>query len=169
MFDIFDILPGRYRYWYYDNIKPIFKPRHTRLRKAIPRSWCDLTYLIPVINFEIIKSFYEDEYKNGCVDWSSDESHRNFEQWLIESYRYITVERPLLESRLNNSYPPSRPLDEMFKPIVTENGKKMYELVDDGVPYETKYKDVIYYENKIKDKDTQILKDLIDKRDFFWT
>jgi len=138
------------------------------LRKAIPRQWCDLTTIIPIINFEIIKSFYEDEYKNGCIDWSSDENHKNFEQWLIESYRYITVERPLLESRLNNSYPPSRPLDEMFKPI-EKDGKKWYQLVDDGVPYEVKYKDVIYYENKIKDKDTQILKDLIDKREFFWT
>jgi len=168
-FDIFDYLPYRWRLWYYDVIKPVFRPHHVRLRKAIPRQWTDLVTVIVNINFEIIKSFYEDEYKDGYIDWSSTEEHKAFEQWLINAYRYITVERPILQSRLENSYPPTRSLDEMFQPFTDENGRKMFRMVDDGVPYEVKYKDVIYFEKLINEKDNQILKELIDKKEFFWT
>lgn len=168
-FDIFDYLPYRWRLWYYDVIKPVFRPHHARLRKAIPRQWSDLVTVIVNINFEIIKSFYEDEYKDGYIDWSSTEEHKAFEQWLINAYRYITVERPILQSRLENSYPPTRSLDEMFQPFTDEAGRKMFRMVDDGVPYEVKYKDVIYFEKLINEKDNQILKELIDKKEFFWT
>lgn len=169
IYDWLDIFPFRYRMWYYDNIKPIFKPCHVRLRKAIPRQWSDLVSIIENVNFEIIKSFYEEEYKNGHIDWSSSETHKAFEQWLIETYRYITVERPILKKRLENSYPPSRPFNEWFKPITDEKGRKMYELIDDGIPYEVKYKDVIHFEKTINKKDTKILTEMIKNREFFWT
>lgn len=169
IYDWLDLFPYRYRLWYYDIIKPIFKPCHARLRKAIPRQWADLVSVIENINFEIIKSFYEDEYKDGYIDWSSSEEHKAFEQWLIEAYRYITIERPILKNRLENSYPPTKPLDEMFIPFTDESGRKMFQMVDDGVPYEVKYKDVIHFEKTIKEKDTKILIEMIKNRDFFWT
>lgn len=169
IYDFLDLFPYRYRMYYYDVILPIFKPRHQRIRKAIPKTWCDISSLIVNVNFEFIKSFYEDEYKNGDIDWSSDKKHKNFENWLIKAYRYITVERPILEQRLEGSYPPSKPLTEMFKPITDEKGKKWFEMINDGIPYEVKYKNVIALEKEISQKDTKILTELIKNREFFWT
>ena len=65
VWDLWDILPYRWNMWYYDKLKPIFKPKHSRLRNAIPRQWCDISSLIVNVNFEFIKTFYEEEYVDG--------------------------------------------------------------------------------------------------------
>ena len=166
IYDVFDLLPYSWRHWYWDNIKPIIKPAHKRLRKAIPRQWRDISSLIVDLNFEIIKSFYEEEYKQETVDWkSTSKEAAKFEKWLNEAYRYIVVERLILEKRVEEAYPPSKPFDEMFKPT----GDGNYELVNDGIPYEVKNKEVIDLEKKIEETDTKLLKELIKYRDFFWT
>ena len=165
-----DLLPYRYRMLYWDKIKPIFKPQHSRLRKAIPRTWSDITSLIVTVNFEFIKSFYEDEYKLGQIDWkSSSKEHAKFERWLKKAYRYITVERPILNTRLDEAYPPSKPFDEMFVTVTDESGRKVCQLVDDGVPYKVKYKEVIALEKKISKLDTKVITEMIEYREYFWT
>jgi hypothetical protein len=169
IYDWLDLLPYKYRHWYWDKIKPMFKPCHSRLRKAIPRQWRDLTSLVVDINFEIIKSFYEDEYKLNTIDWSSTKNHAKFEKWLKKAYRYITVERKILETRLNNSYPPTRSLEEMFVPTTDSKGNKVYQMIDDGIPYEVKYKDVIKFEGLIEKKDTEVITKMIQYRGYFWT
>jgi len=60
-------------------------------------------------------------------------------------------------------------MDDMFKPFITEDGEKMYELVDDGVPYDVKYAEVNRIEALIDEQDTKLLTEIIAKRDFFWT
>jgi len=169
VWDIFDLFPYGWRMYYYDHIKPIFKPRHTRIRKSIPRNWSDICTLIENVNFEMIKSFYEDEYIKGYVDWEADKYHKEFSEWLKKAYKYIIEIRPKLEIDLQNAYPPSLPLDEMFKPFIDENGRKMYKMVDDGVPYEKKYAEVNRIENLIDDNDTEILIQMIKFRKYFWT
>jgi len=170
IWSIWDVLPYRWSLYYYDYIKPIFKPRHDRIRKAIPRTWCDISQLIVDVNFEFVKSFYEEEYKDGVVDWKATEPHRLFEEWLIDVYRYITVERPILQNRLENSYSAiNTSFMDRFKETVDDNGNRVYVLVDDGIPYEVKYKDVIHYENLINKKDTEYLKQIVEKRESFWT
>lgn len=167
-FSFWDILPYRWSMYYYEIIKPIFCPQNSRLRKFIPRKWCDTTELMVDINFEMIKIFYENEYLNGYVDWQSDEIHKKFADWLEKTYQYITKVRPELEEKLSNSYPPSRPFDEWFKEVEV-GGKKMFEMIQDDVPYEVKYKDVIYFEKMIKDLDTKTLKEFAENREYFWT
>jgi hypothetical protein len=169
IWDIWDVLPYRCRIYYYDNIKPIFFPNNKKIRDSIPKTWSDITSLIVEVNFAMIKQFYDDEYMLGFVDWKSDEKHREFEQWLQKAYTYISYKRPSLEAKMNESYPPLKPLDEMFKPIVDQEGRKMFQFNDDGVPYSEKYKKVIEFEEKIKNTDTKILKKMIEYRDFFWT
>lgn len=169
IWDIFDLFPYGWRMYYYDSIKPIFKPQHTRIRKSIPRGWCDLQTLIVNINFEIIKSFYEDEYLNDTIDWEATSQHKNFADWLQKAYKYIVEVRPKLENDMNNAYPPSRTMDEMFKPVTDESGRKMYEMIDDGVPYEIKYAEVIRLEKLIDDNDTEVLTQMIKFRNYFWT
>lgn len=160
----------RSRMFYYDYIKTIFKPNNSRIRKAIPRQYRDICSLITDVNFEFVKAFYEEEYLDGNVDWeNSSPGHKDFEIWLKEAYRFITVELPILESRLTEAYPPLRPLEEMFKPITDINGRKMYEMIDDGIPFQEKYEKVLELEDTIKEKTTKILVDIVNKRDYFWT
>jgi hypothetical protein len=170
IWDIWDLLPYRCCAYYYDNIKPIFFPRNKKIRKVIPRAWADVTSLIVDVNFAMIKQFYEDEYLLGFIDWEgSSEGHKKFEEWLKEAYTYICHKRPSLNAEMERSYPPLKPIEEMFKPITDEKGRKMYEMVDDGIPYHEKYKDVIRLEKEITDTDTKFLKQMVEYREYFWT
>jgi hypothetical protein len=155
--------------YYYDYVKPFFSPRNKRIRKAVPRQYRDISSLIVDINFEFVKAFYEDEYKADIVDWDATEHHKEFANWLEKSYEYITKTKPQLEKDLENAYPPCRDFDKMFEPTVDENGKKVFQMVDDGIPYEVKYKDVIRLEEEIRTKDTELLTELIKRREYFWT
>lgn len=169
IWEFIDIFPYRWRMYYYDYIKTIFKPHNNRIRKSIPRQWRDISHLMVDVNFEFIKAFYEDEYKKDIVDWNATEHHKEFAQWLENAYSYITKERPQLEKDLENSYPPSRLFDDMFKPIIDKDGKRMFEMIDDGIPYEVKYKEVNRIEKLIDDTDTEILNQFVKRREYFWT
>jgi hypothetical protein len=169
IWEAWDLFPYSWRMTYYDKIKPIFKPQNERIRKAIPRTWMDITELSVIVNFEIIKSFYEDEYKADIVDWEATELHSEFAKWLEGAYAYITKERPQLQKDLDNSYPPFKGLDDMFELKTDENGRRLFEFKDDGVPYEVKYKEVNRIEELIENKDTEILTEFIKRRNYFWT
>ena len=175
MFEKFDVwewvdfFPYRFRMTYYDYIRPIFKPQNKRIRKCIPRTWMDISHLMVDVNFEFIKAFYEDEYKADIVDWEATENHSEFAKWLEGAYTYITTDRPQLQKDLDAAYPASKLIDELFKPIEDENGRKVFQMVDDGIPYEVKYKEVNRIEKLIDDLDTQILTEFIKRRDYFWT
>jgi len=167
--NIWDLLPYKYSMWYYDYLTPIFKPKNSRLRKAIPRQWRDISSLIVDVNFEFIKAFYEDEFIDGVVDWSATEHHMEFSLWLEESYLYITKERPELEKQKEDSYPKMAAFDKMFEEIIDQNGQKLYQFKDDGIPYDVKYKEVNRLEKLIEEKDTDILIQIIKRREYFWT
>jgi hypothetical protein len=170
IFDVWDILPYRWNMWYYDTLKPIFKPKNSRLRKVIPRQWRDVSCLIVDVNFEFIKAFYEDEYLDGVVDWNDTEHHKEFAEWLEKSYLYITKERPELEKEKENSYPKtSVDFFNSFEKIVDEQGRTMYQMKDDGIPYDVKYAEVNRLEKIIEDTDTEILTQIIKRREYFWT
>jgi hypothetical protein len=169
IWEFLDIFPYSWRMTYWEKIKPIFKPQNKRLRKFIPRTWKDMSHLMVDLNFEMIKVFYEDEYKAGIVDWESDQPHRDFSKWIENSYFYITKARPKLEIDLENSYPPSKPMEEMFEHIPQEDGTTRIYLKDDGIPYEIKYAEVNRIEKLIEETDTKILKEFIEYRHFFWT
>jgi hypothetical protein len=164
-----DIFPYSWRMTYWEKIKPIFKPQNKRLRKFIPRTWRDTTDFMVHLNFEMIKIFYEDEYKAGIVDWEADEPHNRFARWLDHTYFYITKARPKLEIDLENAYPPSKPIEDMFERIPQEDGTTKIYIKDDGIPYEVKYKEVNRIEKLIDDTDSKILKEFVDYRHFFWT
>lgn len=164
-----DIFPYSWRMRYWEKIRPIFNPQNKRLRKFIPRTWTDTSHFMVDLNFELIKIFYEDEYKADIVDWNSDEPHRKFARWLEHTYFYITKARPQLEIDLQNAYPPTKPIEVMFERVPQEDGTVRTYLKDDGIPYEIKYKEVNRIEKLIDDTDTKILKEFVDYRNFFWT
>jgi hypothetical protein len=167
---IFGLFPYWFRDFYYDKVSPLIFPNHKRLRKAIPYNWRDISTLITTVNFEFIKSFYEDEYLKGYVVWTATNKLKKFSKWLESAYHYITVERVDLEKQKDAAYPPFKPIEETFKPIKNEQGKvKHYELINDGKTYEEIYGEVDRLEELIYKKDTKILLEMIKNRDYFWT
>jgi len=173
IWDIWDIIPYKYERFYHDKVKTIFKPYHSRLRKVIPRQWSDLTELVVDINFEIIKSFYEDEYSKGIVDWESDDSHKNFAQWLEGAYKYITIERPEYEKQMDAAYPEAD-FDNMFEEPETDkhgNVTRRMKSCEEryGKTYEELYGEVNRLEVLIDKKDTKIITEMVKNRNYFWT
>jgi hypothetical protein len=138
VWDIWDLFPYRWRMYYYEDIRPIFKPQNQRLRKAIPRKYSDISHLIVQVNFEFIKTFYEEEYKADIVDWNATEHHKEFAHWLELSYKWITQRRPQLEKELEDAYPPTQPIEVMFERVPQEDGTTRLYMRDDGIPYEVK-------------------------------
>jgi hypothetical protein len=145
-------------------VKCFFFPMHQTVRRSIPRTWSDSDYLIVHTNFAIIKEFVEEEL-NGLKDVQKEHSFNanngnlrwaQFYHWLEKAYIYITQERPRLEEEMDNAYPDlgDNPLDD---------------INDTKVSYQQKYGEVDRLEKLIKDKDTQILKEMIEERGGFWT
>jgi hypothetical protein len=149
-----DILPYSWRDFYWSKIRTIFKPAHKRIRKCIPRDWRDLDYIIESVNFEVLKSFYEDEFLKDIVDWSSTPNHKEFAKWLKGAYKYITIERPLLQKKMDEAYP------ESVGFINNRMSKKSYKEL---------YGKVDKYESLIEKKDTELMIEIIKRRRWFWT
>lgn len=148
------IVPFNVRLFYYNHVKPIWAPKHKRIRKAVPRYWMDLDYVLLQVNFEIIKSFYEDEYLLDNIDWEADDRHKEFAEWLYATYHYITVTRPELEREMNEAYPDTNDFNNKI------NSKKLYKEL---------YGDVDRIEKYIHKRDTKALTELVKYRDFLWT
>jgi len=125
----------------------LFKPCHIKIRKSIPRRWCDLTELTLIVNFEIIKSFVEEEMHH--IDWDHTNNTKEAAAWLKSSYKYITEERKELEKGLELAY------------SAIDNASRL--------PYEEKYKDIIRIEERIQNTDKEILIGLANNRGYLWS
>jgi hypothetical protein len=123
-----------------------FKPCHQRIRKVIPREWCDLTELTLKINFEIVKSFVEDEM--DIINWESDDAHKQAAAWLRSAYKYITEERVELLIAIDNAYAD-----------VNHDIKDYYE----------KYSSVHKAEETLNNKDKEFLIGLAEHRPWLWS
>lgn len=162
-------IPYGIRSFYYDHIRTIFAPHHSRLRKSIPRQWNDLTEIIVNVNFEIIKSFYEDEMVGGFVDWDASLPHRKFKKWIESAYQYITSERPKLQKDLDAAYPD---LDDTLihrKIGYDENGLRVTKIENTDKTYEELYGEVDRIEQLIDKKDSQYIIEMVKFRKYFWT
>jgi hypothetical protein len=123
-------IPYKVRDFYWMKVKTIWAPKHSRIRKAVPRHWIDLDHVLQDVNFEIIKSFYEDEYKDGIVDWEGTGGEATeFVKWLEEAYTYITVYRKVLEKQIDNAYPNYKKVEKLEKEMEDKDTKVLTELV----------------------------------------
>jgi hypothetical protein len=166
---IWKFLPYSVKSFYYDHVRTIFAPHHSRIRKAVPRQWNDLTEIIVAVNFEIIKSFYEDEMLGGFVDWDASTPHRKFKKWIEGAYQYITEERPKLQKDLDTAYPD---LDDtlIYRKIgYDQNGLRVTKIENTDKTYEELYGEVDRIEQLIDKKDSQYIIEMIKFRKYFWT
>ena len=87
-----------------------------------------------------------------------------------ETYRYITVHRPRLEKELDAAYPPLRSVDDMFEESdELYKGKKTFKLKEREGTYEELYGEVNRIEQLIVDLDTEVLIEIVKRRQYFWT
>lgn len=166
---LWELVPYKLRSFYYKHIRTIFAPTHSRLRKVIPREWVDLTEIIALVNFEIIKSFYEDEMMLDIVDWGATPQHKKFEKWIKEAYNYITKERPQLLKDMENAYPD---LDE--SPIIrkisyNEKNERVTEISNAKKTYQELYGRVDELESLINKKDIKYITEMVKLKEYFWT
>lgn len=129
------------------NIECFFNPYHKRIRNALPKTFSDITGLILDLNFAMILDFYYEEVLDGPVDWTFDEQHKTFINWIKNVVNYIEVERPALEKEN----------DKLWR---AENGKKINKTFLNKMHKK---------ENFIIEMDKRILKEMIDYKEMFWT
>ena len=128
--NIYRRIPYQARDFYWKHIRTIWRPQHSRIRKAIPKYWMDLDHVLQDVNFEIIKSFYEDEYKADIVDWEGTGGDAlKFTKWLEEAYTYITSYRKVLEKQIDNAYPNYKKVEKLEKEMEDKDTKVLIELV----------------------------------------
>ena len=129
-YNIISRIPYQIREFYYNKVKTIWAPQHSRIRKAVPKYWWDLDHVLQVVNFEIIKSFYEDEYKADIVDWEGTGGDSlKFTKWLEEAYKYITVDRKELEKQIDNAYPNYKKVEKLEKEMEDKDTEVLIDLV----------------------------------------
>ena len=175
-FGLWAYLPSGWRYrwqdFYWKWIGPVVKPQQKRYRAVIPKTWCDLTELMVIVNLEFIKGFYEDEFLKCSVEWNSHEESKKFAKWLKAAYKYVTVDRPKLEQDIDDAYPQGGQWDDVFQKGSDENGNVTWTLKGKTSPknlYKQRYGKVDRLEKKMKDKDTKIITEMIQYRGYFWT
>ena len=128
-----------------------FNPRNQEIRKAIPKTWMDISSLVVDVNRAMILSFKK-EADESFVDWNGTEGHREFKDWLDAAAKWFTEDKPNLEKQRDAAYPPY--------PLPTE--MKDY-------PYDQLYGKHNELEKMIEDTDSKILKEMIDFRQYMWT
>lgn len=149
------------RYFWYNlkyEIRDYFFPRQRWLMRNIPKSWCDKVELIPMVLFEILVHFVEEEMDIVSWDWQAEveaghttqehaDNVKRVEKEIRDVYDYIKVTRPQLHKDLDNSYP---------------------ELDAKG-SYQELYSETDRLDNKIKELDEWAMNVIIKNREHLWT
>lgn len=132
-------------------IKCFFKPYHSDIRKAVPHKWADVSSLVVDVNFAMLLSFKK-EADESCVDWDGTENHRKFKNWLDSAAHWITVGRPNCKAQADALYPPY-PLPGNMRQWT----------------YDQLYGELNKMEKLINETDSNIIKQMIDYREYMWT
>lgn len=98
------------------DIRDFFFPRQKWLMLNVPKHWCDKVELIPIVLFEILVHFVEQEMDSIPWDWQSEVDAGNTSQEQADRvktseaeirsvYNYIKFARPDLQVQLDDSFP----------------------------------------------------------------
>lgn len=154
-----------YRTWeleaFWRKVKLIFRSENSRHNNLIPKEYSDDTHLIGHVITQLFKNF-ENELEAGIVDWEAMEHTNEFKQWYIKTRKRIDKVLPYIEERENKA------LDKW----ADNRDCRKQELVPDdwdktkGV-YALRFTQ--YWEDTHYSVQTKILKEIIEKRNRFWT
>jgi hypothetical protein len=131
-------------------IKRFIKPFYPRFRKAFPRhKYSDVSEVLRNVNFALLLDFWYEEMVDGVVNWNSNQTHKKFYRDVKNAVKYIEVERPALEKKST---------DELLKTISKKKGT-----------FDERYAKYDALEEKINQKDRELLVWMMQQREMFWT
>jgi len=157
------VIPWYMKVWYaiernfYEASWGIYRwlnPCHKPVRNAIPRRWCDVTELVLLVNFAIIKEFVEEEMDSVVWDDESRPEVLAAGKWLKSSYEYITKERAILENQQ----------DEALK-----DASNMSKADRKNTTYKERYEKFNEIEAEIIKRDRDVLIGLAEYRVWLWS
>jgi len=163
-----------YRQDVWRRIKAWFNPRQKWLTKAIGNTWMDLDGVIEITLFKCIERYVEAE-EGLSGDWTGKELVK---AELERAYKYAKHDRPLLQKKLDESYPKCIGDGDVFVPVDVPSDKvfgknKYYQMKSCeelyGMPYEEAYREVNRLEKLIKETDDDILGTIVRYREYMWT
>lgn len=146
-----DIIRKYYSIKYY--VRTLLFPENKRIRSAIPARGHDIASIIEKMNFAAILQFKEEADKSQ-VDWTANENHKEFKDWLDRSVVWLTEGKANLEKELDRAYP-------------TVSLMRTEEITLEK--YNDMYREVHRLEDLIKQTDENILVQMIKYREYFWT
>ena len=90
--------------------------------------------------------------------------------WHAKPVSFSICQTIILEKLKDDSYPDTGSVFfDCFDEVTDSNGRELLVFKDDGIPYEVKYAEVIRLEKLIEEKDTELLTQLVKRREMFWT
>ena len=134
-------------------------PRNTWVADCIPNTYSDKVELIPNFLFAAIINYVEPGGEDcfGRIDWTTNKVHRKVAKQIRQIYKWAKYDRAVALEKLDKSYP-KRP-----------EGVEWLDWINDNIPYNIKYKDVIKWEKYIKDRDDKFLIEIVSLREHLWT
>lgn len=139
------------REFFSDSYRWCFKPCHVEIRAAVPRLWMDLDSVMEEVNFAIICQFQK-EANNSWLDYVNVDDQREFKQWMDSAVNWIRVERVALQKQIDDA---------------SESLPKRYRI--DSPEFQGYCEISRTNEDLIREGDTKILKEMVEKRGYFWT
>jgi hypothetical protein len=155
--------------FWYEQISSRLRPRNKWLAKKLPRTWCDKVQLIPLVLYEMIIHFVEEE---KCFERLEYCNIPEEEKMIKEIYHWAKTGRKAFIEKIDNSYPP---LEETgFESIKTgevdELGRPYYELKSKSKKsYEELYGELNKLEAEFASIDDKYLNWIVLNRARLWT
>lgn len=143
-------------------LKMVFKNENHRHDNLLPREYEDDTSLYTTVIFKMFKNF-EKELDTGFVDWEAMEHTSDFKKWYVKTKWRIEVVLPYITKRGNGAYDD----DNRKKSEWLEVPEGTEELYPTKFHYNSRFK--YYWEAVELNMETKIMKEIIEKRQMFWT
>ena len=147
----------------YRKLKKVFKNENHRHNNLIPREYEDDTSLYATVIFKMFKNF-EKEFEQGHVDWDSMEHTSDFKKWYKKTKWRIEVVLPYIQKRDGATFEPIRNTKKADWAEIPEGKEGIYRT-----KFHYHYRFSHYWEAVELNMETKILKEIIEKRQMFWT
>ena len=162
-------------------IECFFKPKQEWLTDVIPDTHCDKVELIPRVLFKCLEHYvevemesdwthdigytYEEELKLGYVTQEYADHHIKIDKDLLKAYKWIKEGRVELKQKIDDAYPPSKSISDMFTKL--EDGN--YSMNPLTVKESNCYAEVTRLETILSKKDIQVMQIIVKHHQSLWT
>jgi len=162
-------------------IECFFKPRQEWLTDVIPDTHCDKVELIPSVLFKCLEHYVEVEMKN---DWNHDIGYTYEEDLklgyvtqeyvnhqimidkdLLWAYEWIKEGRVELKQKIDDAYPPSKSIGDMF----TKGEDGNYSMNPVSEKESNCYAEVTRLETILSKKDIETMQVIVRYHESLWT